>query len=330
MSSLSKALRVFGLALFVMLASASSWGGIVAKAETVATPETPAIPTTLRDPAKTPALATILKLGAKAYYLGQSGGLDGWLIVKDHDIQIVYTFNDAKYVFIGAMFSENGENMTAFQLRNFLSNNKEIAAAMASAGPNKEVAALIAQPSVPQTGLPQPADIAAAAPPNLAAYKEALAKIPAGERLLFDLRAARGVMLGSNNDAPEIMMVMDPNCPHCQATWQALRNIVFAMKLRVRLIPIGDPNSEDERAAAILLSSPDPLNAWDKYVVGDKAQLAGSPNSAAIAGVQANRLLVDNWKINMTPYLVYRDKSGKVKVVQGEPEKFSALLSDLP
>jgi protein-disulfide isomerase len=150
-----------------------------------------------------------------------------------------------------------------------------------------------------------------------------------GERLLHDLSVASTVNVGSPA-SPEITMVMDPRCPHCQATWKALRDNVMKGSLHIRMVPIGALNSDNERAAAILLTLTDPLSGWDKYVVeGDKTALAGVASPAALAAVRSNHAVIDSWKIESTPYLVYRAKDGKVKVVQGEPDKVSVVLGDL-
>ena len=125
-----------------------------------------------------------------------------------------------------------------------------------------------------------------------------------------------------------LYMVMDPNCSHCQATWRVLRDAVFKNSLQVELVPIGR-NDEDERAAAQLLKAHDPLNAWDKYVSGDKTQLAGDPDPLALAGVKTNHTFVDRWSIKETPYIVYRAKDGKIKIIAGEPQKLEAMLKDI-
>ena len=53
------------------------------------------------------------------------------------------------------------------------------------------------------------------------------------------------------------------------------------------------------------------------------------PLKRALDAVRANHVVIDNWNIHDTPYLVYRAQDGKVKVVLGEPEKLTALMSDL-
>lgn len=265
------------------------------------------------DPSVNPALSNMLKAGAKLHYLGTRSALDGWLIVKDGRIQIVYSTADKKSVIVGAMFSDSGENITSEQIRTVVEGNKELAATLM--GITQE------QPTPTQTSvaptLPAPASVTVVSP---------------GERLYQDLSAATGVTLGTGT--PKLLMIMDPDCPHCQATWRVLRDAVFKNTIQLRMIPIATAGSDNERAAAQLLHTADPLNAWDKYVgatkgQGDKNQLAGPADPVLVAALRANHTLVDSWHIDQTPYLVYRGKDGKVKVVIGEPEKVSSILSDL-
>ncbi len=271
---------------------------------------------TTPDPAANPILANIIKMGAKMYYLGTRDGLDGWFIVKDGRVQIAYSTADKKAVLIGAMFGENGESISSVQVKALLDSNKEVAALMENASREQQ--------SINQVGTPVAPPAAVAAAP--AAPMPTVSLSP-GERLYQELSAASGVTLGSGK--PQILMVMDVNCPHCQATWRVLRDAVMKNTVQLRMIPIAAPDSDNERAGGQLLHAADPMTAWDKYVAGDKAQLAGVPDAPTIAALRANHTLIDNWKINQTPYMVYRGKDGKVKIVAGEPEKVSAILTDL-
>jgi len=266
------------------------------------------------DPSTNPVLANIQKMGAKFFYLGNRLGLNGWFIVKDGQVQIAYATTDNKGALIGGLFGENGENITAQQVSALIQNNKEVADLIMAA--QKEQAAIA------QTGSPAPT----ATPPASGILPST--PLSPGERLIHDLSGASTVIVGQPS-TPEILMVMDPRCPHCQATWNAFRNVVMKGSLHIRMIPIAAPGSDNERAAAMLLGVADPLNAWDKYVAGDKTQLDGTPPAAALAAVRANHAIIDNWSIQNTPYLVYRAKDGKVKVLQGEPDKLSAVLGDL-
>jgi protein-disulfide isomerase len=266
------------------------------------------------DPSANPVLSGLQKMGAKLFYLGNQNGMDGWFIVKNGQVQIVYANADNKSAIVGAMFGEHGENITAQQIAALVQSNKEIADMIAAA--QKEQAAIA------QAGAP-PKTATASTPVTIPSTA-----ISPGERLIHDLSGAATAVVG-NPSSPELLMVMDPHCPHCQATWNALRNDVIKGTLHIRMIPIGTADTDNERAAAMLLGVSDPVNAWDKYVAGDASQLAGTPSPAAMAAIRANHKLIDSWSIQSTPYLVYRAKDGKVKVVVGEPEKISAILTDL-
>lgn len=260
-----------------------------------------------------PVLANIQKSGAKLFYLGNRLGMDGWFIVKDGQVQIIYATPDNKGAMIGALFGPDGENITTFQVENLVQNNKEVADLITSAQNEQANIAAVGAPkpaaAAPTTGLPS-------------------APLSPGERLMHDLSSASTVVVGTPS-SPELLMVMDPHCPHCQATWKALRDAVFKGGLHIRMIPIGDAGSDNERAAAFFLGVGDPLNVWDKYVAGDRSQLAGTPPAAALAAVRANHAVIDSWSIQQTPYIVYRAKDGKVKVVVGQPDKITTVLSDL-
>lgn len=267
------------------------------------------------DPLKNPVLAKLGAAGAKFYYLGTRSNLDGWLVIKDKQVQMLYSATDNKSVLIGALFDTDGKNLTVEQIKTLIGENKEVAdffktAALSAAGAPASM-----------TGK-SPMISAAAAP------AEAKPALSPGEQLLRALKGTSGVNLGSSA-APQLLMVMDTNCPHCRATWKSLRDFVFKGALQVRLIPIGDPDSEDERTGAQLLRSPGPLEAWDKYALGDKSQLAGAAEPSQTAAMRANHELIDRWHITATPYIVYRAKDGQVKIVQGEIQNIIAVMSDI-
>ncbi|MFY9288027.1 MAG: hypothetical protein WAO98_05950 [Alphaproteobacteria bacterium] len=269
------------------------------------------------DPMNNPVLASIAKLGTKLYYLGTRAGLDGWFIFKDNRMQILYSTPDKKHALVGALFGENGENITAAQVQSLMNSNLELSALVTNAAAKEQVNA-----TAVKAGL-DPNNLTSIAAGNIPTAPTA----SPGEQLVKELAASSGVVLGEGSS--QVFMIMDPNCPHCQKTWRALRESVVKNQLQIFMVPIGAKDSDNERAAARLLRSADALQVWDKYVEGDKSQLAGVADPNALSAVRANHILVDRWNITATPYLVYRDKLGKVKVLQGEPDKVSAVLTDV-
>lgn len=254
--------------------------------------------TSMPDPASNPALAHFLSKGAKLHYLGSRSGLDGWFLVMDKKMQVVYTTADGQSFLVGALFDQQGQSVTTEQVKVLMTENKELVAALV--GQDAAAGAASSSPSAPDSP---------------------------GEQLMQNLKNAAGVSVGSPT-APALTMIMDPTCSHCQATWASLRDLVKKGTLQVHMVPIGR-DAEGERKAAVLLQAQDFAAAWDKYIAGDKGQLAGASTAESLAGVRANQALVDKWGIKQTPYLVYRARDGRVKVLQGEPSSVKSVLADL-
>jgi hypothetical protein len=271
-----------------------------------------------------PVLTGFTKAGAKLFYMGERSGLFGWFIVKDGQVQMIYVTPDKKTALIGGMFTSDGDNVTGQQITTLTETNKEVADLVtAPAKQQDDVMKAGAAPggfaAIPG-GVPVKPEVKGALP---------TVSLSPGERLLQDMQAAASAQLGKN-DSAEIFIVITPSCPYCKATWRELRDAVMSNKVQVRLVPIANaPGSEDMRVAAQLLKASNPLEAWDKYVNGDKNALAGEADNIRLQAVSMNNLLIDKWNIQSTPYLVYRAKDGRVKIVQGKPERMPAVLSDL-
>jgi protein-disulfide isomerase len=274
-----------------------------------------------------PVLANIVKGGAKLFYLGERSGLHGWFIVKDGQIQMIYVTSDGQTALIGGMFTKDGVSVTEPQITNLTNTNKELAEMLNSASKQQEDVTKAG--TTPGGFAAVPGNATAAAGKGLAGNLPPSVTISPGERLMQDLQAAASVKLGNNANA-ELLVVIDPNCPHCQATWRELREPVLANQVQVRLIPVSNNlNGESARVAGQLLQTANPFEAWDKYVGGDKKALAGEPDALHAKAVVSNRVIVDKWNISSTPYIVYRAKDGRVKIVQGQPERMAAVLTDL-
>ncbi len=268
----------------------------------------------------------LIKNGGKYYYMGTRSGLNGFLLLKGGQVQMFYVPKDKKSVLVGAMFTRDGGVVTSQQVNELAKRNKEVAAIFdGSAQQNIDVI----RAGVSEGGV-------AELPANPEAVKTAgekkrmpLMTASPGERLIMDLKASSGVLLGNTN-APELLMVVSPNCYFCKKTWDGLRKAVNNGKLQVRLIPIArNPQSDETRIAAQLLRSKEPLKAWEGYLAGNKNLLAGEPDKAAYRAIVANRTMTDRWNIIGTPYLVYRAKNKTIKIVQGKPERMAAVLADL-
>lgn len=293
------------------------------------------------NPADNPVLAGVMKLGTKVYYLGIRGGLDGWLIEKNGQIQIAYAVPGGQDIVLGALFGPNGENVSSAQVQAILDEHPDLKNAMIAtatrtppspSGLNDSIASIQAATTAAKEEIARMAPPMAGSfvPPTADSLPSVSPAVSPGELLYRELMEAGGTNIG-NASAPILIMVMDPTCPHCHDTWEMIRDKVLGNALQVRLVPIARDakDSEEERAAAQLLHSATPLNTLDRYEAGDKSQLVGNADPVFLDAVRANHRLADRWHMEKTPFLVYRGKDGKVKIIQGTPDQPSALLADL-
>jgi len=328
--SVSRAFKLlsFGVLLSVgMTFGAAQAQGLFPEPSGTATPAAQLFSTKGNQPdvASIPALQNLVKNGAKLYYMGERSSMPGWLIVKDGQVQMIYLSADQKTVLIGGMFTTQGENVTSPQIQSLMEANTDIKLLFtSSAQQQREITD--AGASGGATSVPGDAAVS-----SRKATDNMPVSVPVspGERLVQDLKAAAGVVVGQN-DGAELIMMVAPGCPNCKSTWKELREAVFAKKIQVRLVPVYNTTGNTEKnAAAQLLKVEKPLDAWDRFVSGDTSALSGTPDPMAVRAVESNLLLVSKWNIQGYPYLVYRGHDGRVKIVQGRPERMAAVLSDL-
>jgi len=269
------------------------------------------------DPAKNPILAKMKAMGGDFFYMGTEHGMDGWFIVKNGQVQMMYSTPDNKGAIVGVLFGEDGTNLTMQQVRNIVQSDSRLSALIADAQKEHEAIAGVGDRSFSMSPTMKPDMV-----PSVA--------VSPGERLLSDLSSASGVVMGKDGRV-EVEMFMDTRCPHCKATWKTLSKYVGEGKLRVRLIPAANAGSDNENEAAVLLGSDNPAGLWEKHVSGEKGVLSGTPKDSAIAAVKANTEIADKWSLSDLPYLVYRAQDGKVKVVKGAftKEGLETMTKDL-
>lgn len=272
-------------------------------------------------------LPTVKKLvqdGAQLHYLGHRSQIHGWFVIQDGRVQILYLSPDQKTLIVGALLDTLGRNVTRDQVR-YLLKNKPIVKEMMT-GASRDLDA------IKKAGRDGGVASVAADKKQQALKDDKTApsvSLTPGERLIQDMKAAASVKFGKH-DTAKIYMLAAPSCPVCKSTWRELRGSVASGDVEVNLIPVYNKVGDTEiNQSAQLLTSKEPLKAWNKHVDGDSSLLAGQPSSIAIRAVSANLKLVNKWNVQGYPYLVYRGKDGRIKIVQGKPERMAAVLLDL-
>jgi len=235
--------------------------------------------------------------GAQIRYLGNENGMDAWITIKQGQEQYFYVQPDGRAFVMGLMFDDKGQLVTVDQVARLRGEEGSVLDELTD-------------------------DVAFSRAQDSAAFKSP------SERLFLDIEASNWVPLGSVG-APILYSFVDPQCPHCHAFIDELRekNLFQSGRIQVRLIPVGF-KEEAKAQAAFLMASPNPQDKWFRHLDGDASAL---PAKSEInqQGVQRNLAVMQAWEFNVTPMSVYRGKDGKVKIIRGRPKDIQALIQDL-
>lgn len=117
----------------------------------------------------------------------------------------------------------------------------------------------------------------------------------------------------------------DPNCPYCNKFWQDAQPWVKAGKVQVRAIMVGflTPTSFDKAVA--ILAADDRSQALkdneENYSQqgGSIKPLKKNPTNV-VTMVEANNNLMASLGLSATPTVIYKDESGKMRLIQGAPQ----------
>ncbi len=237
--------------------------------------------------------------GAQIRYLGKDHGLDSWLTIKNGVEQYFYVMPDQSAFVMGVLFDKSGKLVTVRQVDRLRSQGDTLLDSLAEL-PIEE---------------------------NTQKNEAFEFKSPS-EQLFADVEASNWVPLGQAG-APVIYSFIDPQCPHCHSFVNDLlaAKLLENGKVQLRLIPVGF--KEETRAqAAFLIATPDPEGSWMRHMAGDTTALPARKDLNQ-QGVQRNLAIMQSWKFNVTPMVVYRAGDGSVKIVRGKPKDLDALVADI-
>lgn len=237
--------------------------------------------------------------GAQLRYLGKDGGLDGWVALKGGQEQYFYVMPDGKTFVMGVMFDETGKLITVEQVQRLQASGDSALDAIAEGGGD--------------------------AAPTPALSKIAKDASPS-EQMFANIEGSNWIAIGNAN-APVVYSFVDPQCPHCHEFTKDMRADIESGAIQLRLIPIG-LREETQSQAAFLLAAPNAGERWFSYMDGDETALPINKD-INVAGAQRNMAIMQSWKMNVTPMIVYRAADGTVKIVRGRPGNKADILRDL-
>ncbi|MGB0719484.1 MAG: thiol:disulfide interchange protein DsbG [Bdellovibrionales bacterium] len=239
--------------------------------------------------------------GAQIRFLGKDHGFDAWLTIKNGQEQYFYVKPDGSAFVMGVLFNKKGEMVTVDQVQRLRGSDDSLLDALAG-----EAADL---------------DDTASVQDDKFEFKTP------SERLFHDIENSNWVPLGQTG-APVMYSFIDPQCPHCHAFIEEIRQAYLDKgRVQLRMIPVGF-RDETRAQAAFLMATPNPQERWYAHMDGDETALPAK-SELNQQGVQRNLAIMQSWKLNVTPMIVYRAKDGSVKIVRGKPKDIPALVADL-
>lgn len=233
--------------------------------------------------------------GAQIRYLGRDYGFDSWITIKNGQEQYFYVLPDQSAFIMGVMFDKTGKLVTVDQVRRLRGSGDELLDTLATEG-----------------ATPVQKDVT---------------EMSQSERLFYDIENSNWVPIGQIG-APVIYSFIDPQCPHCHSFINELREgYLDKGKIQVRLVPVGFKD-ETRSQAAFLMATPDPEDRWMRHLDGDETALPAK-SEISQQGVQRNLAIMQSWKFNVTPMIVYRGKDGSVKIMRGKPKDIDNMIADI-
>jgi hypothetical protein len=259
------------------------------------------------------------KTHAQIDHVGTKHGMDVWMALQEHNLQLIYTTPDKQGMLLdGILFGPNGSDETSALQRDFIVNNPARAEAILETAAGKAQEQASVSPPLPLENAVAPAPVK---------------KTGRSEALWHAMTDANYISFGAQSDVdgkvrPLAYIFADPKCDHCHALWKRLEPKITAQALEVRLIPIAVLGAESEALAAQLLSQTDLLQGWDKVM---KDQKMDSPATAdGKAAFAANQALFRTYKMTSAPILIYRQHSSNtVRLVLGNPEDIKLFYADV-
>jgi len=230
--------------------------------------------------------------------LGETAGFAGYFVLSGQQFQVFYASPDNVVVVPGILRDAQGKNLTRDQV-----------AKIPGATPTVEVS----NGAAPTAGQ--------AAPSSDAAPQANAATLAAVEKADY---ATLGPAL-----APQLFMLVDPQCIYSVRSYQILRGYAQSGKIRLSVVPLSVLDYEDHgqstKSALALLSKPADqlLTAWQFGDVGGPV----SPDAAS--RLKQNMAIADAIGLKGTPTFIWRKSDGTVERIDGVPTDIGALVTSV-
>ena len=256
-------------------------------------------------------IAEMVKGGAVARYLGNDQGLDGWVTFKGGQENYFYATPDGTGIVNGVLFNQRGDTVTLRQIEQLRAREGAVLDKLAGVE-TKETTKEEPKAEQPKT----------AQKPDTKPQTKA-------DQFYAAIENGNWFTLGDKT-APVMYTFADTQCPHCKDMIKTLikSGVLDNGQLQLRVLPVGILSEDSQFQAAYLLAAPTAAADFLKLVAGDKNAVPVNKNLPTL-GALKNLSLMQTYKIDVTPFTVYKNKNGAVKILRGVPENVKDLMKEL-
>ena len=222
--------------------------------------------------------------------LGMQHGLQGFFVRSGPQFQVFYATPDKERLIPGVMWDATGNDLTRRQVARIPGAVPTVVVGGTEPGQSGSTEAAVAASALVQ-------------------------------------KASFGT-IGSGS-APQLFMLVDPQCIYSVRALQMLQPYVASGRLRVSVVPLSVLDREDQgkstRSALALLSKPaDQLvSAWQAGSVNDQ------PSLDAAERLRANMAIAQAIGVKGTPTFIWRKLDGSEGRIDGIPMSMDALVSSV-
>jgi len=276
----------------------------------------------MKDPEPPVALSNMVERGSQLFYLGQFEGMHGWALVRQGKPEFFYENKDRTAMIMGLLFNDEGNMITLSQLSALHDRvGDDMYAVTGGAMGLDGVHTAPPATATPSAPVVTPPAQAAAPTPRLNR------PLTRSERMFTDLLGANWFTMNPAGEY-DLFVFIDPLCPHCK---ELIRDAATQMTpengIRYRIIPVGFQD-EGLRKAAVLLASANPAERLMAYANGDESQIT-VPSTINTTAVENNTSMMLRHNFDVTPVVVYRTKSGVIRLVRGMPQSYDNIRNDI-
>lgn len=245
--------------------------------------------------------------GAQVRYLGDDAGMQGWLVIYNGKPEYIYnTPNQEAYIVGGILLDRKGQPVTEKQVERLLQPAAE------------RLKKVLGEPE---------------AQAERAAAKPTFDKDGPAAKLMADMAKAPYVSVGDPK-APLVYAIIDPDCPHCHQFIKDLEasGALEASRVRLHLIVAGILSDKSlKRAATVLAQGPEKGGEMlMRHINGGEEDRIPVQDDVKLDKVRENLALMQKWKLDATPLILYQSKEGDIRIIRGKPADPTILVEDLP